>query len=165
MTVRDRLPAVTASLERNSRINREMLHQAGGALGILTAAAVLTITGGVAGLTYGIAAGFLWVITPPVFAFIVAQAGLAAVTGTPLTPLVAAAELGLVGVLASDLQRFPRSAHAVAAIGGLCGVLVVTWVTVQSSMLAATAVVIVGCSVVLYAVHRYELIRTGKLPQ
>jgi hypothetical protein len=138
-------------------------HQLGGFLALLTAGSILTVLGGLTGAVFGIAAAIAWVAGPPVFAFVLAQAGLAALVSPPYSLLVALAELLLLVVLLSD-PRVPWTgwSHtlAVSAVAVLVGL---GWLLQSLSLWGLAVGTVVMLAVFIYAVHRYELLVTHQL--
>lgn len=130
---------------------------------VLSVAAVLALLGGVPGLLFGVAAFIAWLVGPPIFAFIFGQAGLAAVTTSPYTPLVGITEIALVGIVISDpeIPLRPRT-QGVALTGGLtlAGII---WLLRTDAIWTGALISLGGFGVLLYAVHRYELLITDQL--
>lgn len=145
--------------------NRSRRSVAVGAVAATGTVGVLFVLGGVPGLLFGLAATAAWVVAPPVFAFAVGQAGLAAVVEAPFPPVVAIGELTVLAFLFSD-PDLPLTARtwALPALGTavLAGIV---WAAVGEGLAAVGVVCLAGLAVLAYAVHRYELLATGQLSE
>lgn len=134
-----------------------------GILALLVVVPTLVAIGGLAGIVFAAAVSILWFVAPPVFAFVFAQAGLAAVTSPPYPPIVLIGELGALAIVGSD-PRLPLQARTFGvAIGGLVVLAGAVWVTHTTALWGAALLSLAGMGILLYGVHRYELLTTGQL--
>jgi hypothetical protein len=137
-----------------------------GVLGVLSGiivGGILMAMGGVTGIAFTVVAATAWWGAPPVFAVILGQAGLAAITAPPYSPLVWVAEGALVVLLLGD-PHLKFSLKTASALLGLVTLLtVVTWVAVQQLPRVGATTLLTVSAVLVYGVHRYEVVRTGKL--
>jgi len=119
--------------------------------------------GGVPGIMFGIASVITWLVAPPVFAFVIAQAGLAALATPPYSLSVVAAELALFGVIFTDpVHPWTQQSRAttVICVGFLTGGL---WIGRSRPVWSLAVGVLAVFAVLLYAGHRYELLTTRQL--
>lgn len=149
---------MSSSSQRVVQLQR--LTSLGAFLGV---AAGLFLLGGLSGAVFGVAALGVWLFAPPVFAFVLAQAGVAAVATTPYPALLVGVEATLfIGVLSDSrvpvtyLSRLAAGGSVAAIAGGV-------WLLASQSiwMLVIGTLAVVAC--LLYGVHRYELLLTGQL--
>lgn len=130
---------------------------------VLAVGSILGVLGGVPGLLFGATAVVVWLTTPPVFAFVLAQSGIAAVTSSPATPLVVVAELALLTMLLSDTRLDVSTRPIGGALLGVAVVAVGLWVMQPVSLWLTALGSLLGVSGLIYGVHRYELLATGQL--
>lgn len=134
-----------------------------GGVAVLAAGALLALAGGIAGTVFAITAAVAWLFAPPVFAFVLAQAGVAALATQLPTPIIAATELTLLVVLLTDpklpLTLRPRAAAIVAT----ATVVAIAWVVHPVPSWVTATLVLSGIAAITYAVHRYQLVSTTKL--
>lgn len=130
---------------------------------VLVVAASLVLLGGVTGLAFALGTAVLFALAPPVFPFALGQTGLVAVASPGLPPVAWAGQTALLAVLLVDerLQwSWSTAALSAAAVGAVS--LAARLAARQSRSLPA-AVVVAGSAVAFYAVHRYEVVRTGNV--
>lgn len=135
----------------------------GNGLAVVATAVLLGYLGGLSGIAFGVVAGVSWVLGPPVFAFVLGQAGLAAIATPPYSWLVVATECALIAVLLTD-SRIPWTIQS-RGIGLLAAAGLTTGIWLAQPM--ALWSVAIGCltliAVLTYGVHRYELLVTAQL--
>lgn len=125
----------------------------------------LFLLGGLPGAVFGLTALGVWLVTPPVFAFVLAQAGVAAVTAPPYSTLVFGVEAALlVGVLSDSGIPFTIRSR-VAAAGAVTAIAGGLWLNDAQPVWLAAGSTLAVVAVFLYAVHRYELLSTNQLEQ
>lgn len=149
MTVRDRSP-------------RDLALGTGALLGVTGA---LFVLGGVPGLLFGLVAAAAWTLTAPVFAFVIGQAGIAAVVDAPYPPLVVAAEFAVLALLVSDRSLPPTARTWGVPVLGSTALGLGVWVAYSHSLAAAAVLCLAGATALTYAVHRYELLVTDQLEE
>jgi len=134
-----------------------------GVLALLVVVPTLVTIGGLPGGVFAAAVVIAWLTAPPVFAFVFAQAGLAAVTSPPYPPIVLVGELGVLALAISD-PRLPLQARTYGiAVGGVAVLAGAVWLTHTTALWGAVLVSLAGTGMALYGVHRYELLTTGQL--
>lgn len=142
---------------------RNRLQQLAGVLSLLAVVAALAILGGFPGIIFGLAVVITWLAAPPVFAFVIAQAGLAAFSTPTGSSRFVAAEIAVVALLLSDRQlSVTLRTHGVA----ICYISLVAgavWLLQPASIWVGAIVSLAGVAVALYTGHRYELLATGQL--
>jgi len=129
---------------------------------VFVVAAVLVVLGGVTGLAFALGTAVLFALAPPVFPFVLGQTGLVVVASPGLPPIAWAGQAALLVVLLADerLQwSVPTLSLSAAAVGAVS---LGTWFAARQSRYLAAAVVVAGSAVAFYAVHRYEVVRTGE---
>lgn len=127
-----------------------------GVVALLAVSGVLYQAGGGVPVAFGAAAAVAWVLGPPVFAFTIGQAALAAVVDPSELLLVGVGEAALVGVLFSDTEvPFPIRSWLSALL--LAAPVVAATAVLQSrSLRLGAATYVCGFGILLYGVHRYE---------
>jgi hypothetical protein len=127
-----------------------------GVVGLLAVSGVLYEAGGAVPATFGVVIAVVWGLGPPVFAFAIGQAALAAVVSPSDLLVVAVGEAALLGVLLSDVEvPFPvRSWLSGLLLAG--PVVAATAVPQSRSLWLGAATCVCGFGGLLYGVHRYE---------
>ena len=136
------------------------------AVGLLAAGLFGSV--GVVGVIVALAVGIVWWRAPSPFAFGIGQFGFVAVGGGLVSPAGIAAQLGLWGLLLVDVVAAERETGrwlwgVAAAAGGTAVFVSVAWVarTQFDPLWQAVAILSVLSAVVLYSIHRYQLVRMG----
>jgi len=134
-----------------------------GGIAMLLAAGLLGRLGGVAGVLFGGVAIGAWLVAPPVFAFVLAQASVAAISPTQFSLSVAGIELALLVVLLSDVT-VPWTATS-RGVTALCAILggALIWVGQPLPTWQLALAVLAVATLFIYGVHRYELLTTNQL--
>ncbi|MDL0125597.1 hypothetical protein PNP59_04210 [Halobacterium salinarum] len=134
-----------------------------GGIAMLLAAGLLGNLGGVAGVLFGGAAIGAWLVGPPVFAFVISQAGVAAISPVQFSIPIAGMELALLVVLLSD-STVPWTATSRGG-AALCAILggALIWVGQHLPTWQLALAVLAVATLCIYGVHRYELLTTNQL--
>lgn len=134
-------------------------------IALLVTTGTLFVLGGFPGLLFGLGATLVWLLAPPVFAFAVGQAGVAAVVSIPYPPLIVVAELALLTILIGDNQLPATLRTWTLPVLGSTIVAVGVWTVSSYSLTAAAGFTLAGLAVLTYALHRYELLITDQLTE
>lgn len=134
-----------------------------GLVAVLSAAALLSSLGGLPGVLFGVGAVGAWIAGPPVFAFVIAQAGVGAVFTPSFSLGVIGTELALVVVLLSD-ATLPWT-NLSRGIAGGCAIFggAVIWGGQSLPTWQLAGLILALGALLIYAVHRYELLTTNQL--
>jgi len=129
-----------------------------GGVSLVALTVLLYTAGGSVSLLFGLTAALAWLFGPPLFAFVLGQAGVAAFAPSMSLPTFILVELAVVLLLFGDVaidSPIHNWSRAVL-LGGIVAITTAVVLTVQSSLLAAGAVCLGAFGVLIYAVDRYE---------
>jgi hypothetical protein len=146
-----------------TRTNRNTLQWFTSLLILAAVVIALTELGGVLGGLFALTTVIVWVTAPPVFAFAIAQAGVAALSTPPITLRIMAVELVVLAMVLTDttLTITVRShGPAICALAITTGVL---WLVQPHPIWIGSLVALTGLGLLVYATHRYELFTTHQL--
>jgi len=144
-------------------MNHDRLRQLSSILSLAVVVVALTAIGGLLGAVFAFATAIVWLATPPVFAFVIAQAGLAAVIAPPYTLRVIIAELAVLTLVLTD-TKLPVTIRTQGL--ALCWLAVITgvlWLAQPFDIWIGSLAALASIGLLLYAGHRYELLATGQL--